>query len=355
MMSSGCRVRFCGFAARVVVAAALVVAASGCGGGRDAGAGRGHAAAPGAPVAVRTAVAGGGMAGHVDVPGTVEVAETAAIASRMAATVLEVRAEIGDTVRKGALLVRLDDIDLKARERSAEAGLRAAEAQLERVRGLAGREAATAREVESAEAAAAAATAERDAARAQIAYTEMRAPFDGRVADRRVQPGDLAVPGQTLLVLQGRGTLRVAATVSRAIADGLQTGQPVTVARDDGATLEARLSVIAPGGDAGSQRVLIKADLPTDAGLRAGSFVRLRLAGGGDAPVLVPRAALVERGALTGIFVVADGRARLRWISPGAVAGDAVEVRAGIAAGETIVVAPAGLTDGDAVTVTGRP
>jgi len=354
MMSPGCRLGFSGMAARLVMAAALVVAALGCA-GRHGDAGRGETAAPGAPVTVRTAVAGGGVAGHLDVPGTVEVAETAAIASRMAATVLEVRAEIGDSVRKGALLVRLDDRDLRARERAAEAGLLAAGAQLDRLRGLAGRDAATAREVESAEAAAAAATAERDAARAQIAYTEMRAPFDGRVADRRTQPGDLAVPGQTLLVVQGRGTLRVAATVSREVADGLQTGQPVTVARDDGTTLEARLSVIAPGGDAGSQRVLIKADLPADAGLRAGSFVRLRLAGGGEAPVLVPRAALVERGALTGIFVVADGRARLRWISPGAPAGDAVEVRAGVAAGETIVVAPSGLADGDAVAVTERP
>jgi membrane fusion protein, multidrug efflux system len=351
-------------AARVASLAAVLAGLVACGGhgsGGERGAavpGRGSADTPGAtraPVAVRTARAGGGAGAGLEIPGTVEAVDTAAIASRAAATVIEVRAEIGDRVRKGTLLVRLDDRDLQARARGAEAGLRAAEAQLERMRGLVARDAATAREVESAEAAAAAATAEHDAALAQIAYTELRAPFDGRIADRRVRPGDLASPGQTLLVVQGAGTLRVAATVSRAVADGLATGAAVSVARDDGAPIEARLAVIAPAGDPASQRVLIKADLPPDAGVRAGSFVRMRLPGGGESPVSVPRAALVERGALTGVYVVADGRARLRWISPGAVTGDAVEVRAGIAPGETVVVAPSGLTDGDAVTVTDRP
>jgi RND family efflux transporter MFP subunit len=343
--------------ARAALLAAVLSGLAACG-GHGSGEGRGAADAPGAgatPVPVRTTRASGGTGAGLEIPGTVESVDTAAIASRAAATVIEVRAEIGDPVRKGAVLVRLDDRDFQARARGAEAGLHAAEAQLERVRGLVARDAATAREVEAAEAAAAAATAERDAARAQIAYTELRAPFDGRVADRRVRPGDLAVPGQTLLVVQGAGALRVAATVSRAVADGLAPGQPVSVTRDDGAPIEARLTVIAPAGDPASQRVLVKADLPAGAGLHAGSFVRLRLPGGGDAPVLVPRAAIVERGALTGVYVVADGRARLRWVSPGAVAGDTIEVRAGIAAGETIVVAPAGLSDGDAVTVTERP
>ena len=58
---------------------------------------------------------------------------------------------------------------------------------------------------------------------------------------------------------------------------------------------------------------------------------------------------LHERGALTGVFVVEDGRARLRWISPGAPAGDLVLVRAGLSLGEEIVLEPGALADGDAV------
>jgi RND family efflux transporter MFP subunit len=339
----------------VIPATPFVLALAACSGNGREPAPAADTAGAAPPVAVRMAVASGGAAGHLEVPGTVEAVETAAIASRMTATVLEVRVEIGDAVRKGALLVRLDDRDLRARARAAATALDVAQAQLERLRSLAGREAATTREVEAAEAAAAAARAENDAAQAQMAYVDLRAPFDGRIADRRVQAGDLAAPGRPLLVLQGRGKLRAVTTVPREVADRLGAGDPVSVVRDDGTLLEARLAIIAPAGDAGSLRVLVKADLPGGAGLLAGSFVRLRFASGGEAPVLVPRAALVERGALTGVFVVADGHARLRWISPGLPARDAVEVRAGLAAGEPVIVDPGGLADGAAVIATELP
>jgi membrane fusion protein, multidrug efflux system len=318
-----------------------------CGARREAAS---PARAP-SPVAVRTARIGGAQAGVAQVPGTVEAVESAAIASRVAATVTSVTAEIGQSVRQGALLARLDARDLAARVAGAEAGLHAADAQLARLRDLLGRDAATRQEVEAAEAAAAAARAERDAAQAQIAYAELRAPFDGVVVDRRVRAGDLATPGETLFIVQGQGRLRVSASVSRSQADALKEGQEIPVVREDGSTIAARLSIVSPASDPGSRRVLVKADLPRDAGLRAGAFVRLRLPAGDEAaPALVPRAAIVERGALTGVFVVEEGRARLRWISPGASAGDAVEARAGVAPGEVVVIDPAGLVDGAPVT-----
>ncbi len=341
-------------AARVAALVVLAGLASACRGGPTAD--RAATTAAPAAVPVRTAPASGGAGGFAEVPGSIEAAESAAIASRMAAEVLEVRAEIGDVVGRGAILVRLDDRDLSARVRSAEAALRAAASQQERMRALHGREAATSREVESAEAAAAAATAEYDAASAQLAYATLRAPFNGRVTDRRIHPGDLAVPGQPLLILQGGGTLRATATVTREMADRLTLGDAVTVEREGGAAVEARLTVISPAGDPASRRILIKADLPPGAGLREGAFVRIRLpATVTEAPVLVPRSAVVERGALTTVFVVRDGRAWLRYISPGAGVGDAVEARAGLRSGERVVLDPRGIADGTPVMVTDAP
>jgi RND family efflux transporter MFP subunit len=300
---------------------------------------------------VRTARVGGAQAGVAQVPGTVEAVDSAAIASRVTATVTAVSAEIGQVVHKGDLLARLDARDLDARVAGAEAALRAADAQRTRLRDLLSRDAATRQEVEAAEAAQAAARAERDAARAQIDYALLRAPFDGVVVDRRVRAGDLAVPGQTLFVVQGRGRLRVSASVSRSQADALQIGQEIPVVREDGSAILARLAIVSPASDPSSRRVPVKADLPPDAGVRAGAFVRLRLpAGDGEAPALVPQGALVQRGALTGVFVVEDGRALLRWISPGEAAGDTVEARAGLQAGEVVVLEPAGLVDGTPVT-----
>ena len=64
---------------------------------------------------------------------------------------------------------------------------------------------------------------------------------------------------------------------------------------------------------------------------------------------MVPKGSLVERGALTGLFVVEQGHARLRWVSAGQPDGEFVPVRAGIAVGEEFIIDPTGLTDGSAV------
>jgi RND family efflux transporter MFP subunit len=298
---------------------------------------------------VRTAAVGGAGDGWIEVPGTVEAVQAATLASRLAAVIESVPVEEGAVVRAGDLLVRLDGSDLRARVLAAEAGLRTARARRDRMRSLFEKQAATRQEMEAAEAADAAAEAERDAARAQIAYVDLRAPFAGRVTGKWAREGDLASPGVPLLAVQGVGRLRVAASVSRAQADRLRTGQEVDAILEDGATARTRISVLSPAGDPASLRFLIKSDLPPDAPARAGAFARLRLPRGGDeeAVPLVPAAALFERGALTGVFVVRDGRAWLRWISPGEPAGDAVLVRAGLRAGEVVVVGPPeGLRDG---------
>jgi hypothetical protein len=102
-----------------------------------------------------------------------------------------------------------------------------------------------------------------------------------------------------------------------------------------------------------SHRVWIRARVEGGAGLRSGSFARLELPAGEPAAgaVSLPRSALVERGDLTGAFVVEDGRARLRWLALGEPAGDRVAVRAGLRAGERVIDAPGALADGAAVEV----
>jgi RND family efflux transporter MFP subunit len=303
-----------------------------------------------APIAVVTERVGGAAQGTVDVPGVVEAARQADIASRVSAVVEKVPVEEGDFVRAGALLVRLDERDLRARVAAAESAFEAARSQRERVAALMTKDAATKQEREASEAAFAAAGAERDAARAQIDYTEFHAPFDGYVVNRRTRAGDLALPGQPLLTLQGAGLLRVAATVTRAQAERLRAGDKVEAVLGGEKAVPATLSIVASAGDPGSLRVLVKADLPSGSGARAGSFARLRLPGGPeDEALMVPRDALIERGALTGVYVVEEGRVRLRWISPGEEAGDRVMVRAGLAAGEEVIRRPGPMADGAVV------
>jgi multidrug efflux pump subunit AcrA (membrane-fusion protein) len=103
---------------------------------------------------------------------------------------------------------------------------------------------------------------------------------------------------------------------------------------------------ISPAADPATHRVEVRADLAPAAGARSGLFARLLVPRSGSPALSVPAEAVVRRGGLRGVFVVEDGRARLRWIAAGAERGAAVEVRAGVTAGERVVLDAGGLADG---------
>lgn len=304
-----------------------------------------------------------------EVPAAIEARHEAVLASRVSATIESVRAEVGDRVSAGQVLVTLDARDVTARVAAAEAALRAARSHHDRVQALFAKEAATEREVEAAQAGRDAAQAGLDAARAEGSYVRLAAPFAGRVTARMVSAGDLARPGEPLLMIQkerdaGRGSpgrhaaapgsLRAAATVTADQAARIAVGDRLEVVLEDGSTQSARVTVVNTAGDPASLRFLVKADLPIESTARAGSFARLRLQVPVDPPlVAAPATALFERGALTGLFVVEDGRARLRWVSAGEpVSGGRVIVRAGLRAEEMVVLDPARVVDGTPVRAT---
>jgi RND family efflux transporter MFP subunit len=200
-------------------------------------------------------------------------------------------------------------------------------------------------------AAASGARAQLTAARDTLAYFVLRAPFAGRIAARRVNLGDVVSPGLPLVEIEGEDGLEVRATVEPALAATVRPGDRVKALVDgQPGPLLATITAMAPSGDPMTHRFELKADLPAASGLRAGLFARLLVPSAAvPSRLTVPMTALVERGGLTGLFVVAGGPARLRWVAAGAREGDVVEIRAGVDAGERVVLDPTGLEDGVAV------
>jgi RND family efflux transporter MFP subunit len=298
---------------------------------------------------VKTAeVVRAGGAGEVAVPGTVQGRQRASLSARMPASVTELPYQEGQWVQAGAVVVRLDDVAVRAAEAAAEAGVKAAEADLGRTKALLERGAATPRELEQMTAAASGAQAQLTAAKDNLSYTALRAPFAGRVASRRVNLGDVVNPGTPLIEIEGEGGLELRATVESQIAATLRPGSKVKALVDgQPGALTATVTAVAPSGDATTHRFEVKADLPGSAGLRAGLFARLLVPGvAADPRITVPGAAVFERGGLVGVFVVRDGRARLRWVAAGARDGGTVEIRAGVEPGERVALDPDGLEDG---------
>lgn len=343
------------------------------------------------PVAVRTAaVTATEVTDIYRASGTVRARYTAGIAAKLVAAIREVRVQAGDRVRVGQTLVVLDNRDLETGLHRAEAGraeaqnavaeadsaIAGARAQFDlagttqrRFQDLLAKKSVSQQEydesaarLKGAEAAVAMAQAKRtqvssrieqaeaevSAARISLGYATLTAPFAGLVTERRADPGSLATPGTPLLVLEQEGSLRLEASLDESRLGLVRVGQSVEVELDR--TVKGRVAEIVPAVDAATRTFTAKIDLPATPGLRAGMFGRAAFPAGARRTVLVPAAAVVERGQIQSVYVVEGDIARLRLVSLGAAQGDQREALAGLTAGERVVVAPpAGLIDGGRV------
>jgi membrane fusion protein (multidrug efflux system) len=308
------------------------------------------------PVEVRVATVEESPAGARRAPGIVAARQTAEIAARSAATVIGVFIGEGDLVRTGQRLAELDSRDAVARIASAGAAERGARAEKERVNRLAEKQAATPREREIADSAAAAARAALDEARAALSYLRLAAPFAGRVTSVLIHAGDHVTPGEKLIVLESDAGFEAQATVEADSAARLSPGRKLAVRVDSiPEPLEAEVRSLSTAGDPETHRFLLRADLPRDPRLRSGIYASVELP---DATAMprrtVPAAAIVERGGLTGVFVMEGGKASLRWIATGLREGNRIDVRAGLAPGDVVVLSPGNLADGSPVTALNR-
>jgi multidrug efflux system membrane fusion protein len=195
--------------------------------------------------------------------------------------------------------------------------------------------------------------ADADVANAGVALSDARvaAPGDGVVVARTVEPGAVAGPGTPLLTIDEE-RYRLELAVPESDAGRLRIGQRATVTIDAlRQPLAGPISEILRAADPGSRTVTVKVDLPGDAALRSGLYGRARFAVGHRAALLLPRAAVAQRGQLERVFVVDQGNvARMRLVTTGKTYGDRVEILSGLDPGERVVVEGVErVTDGERV------
>ncbi len=310
-----------------------------------------EAPTPALPTAMVRLVSTGSPSGGW-VAASLEARDQAVIASRGAAAVKAVLVHEGNVVKAGQLLVQLDDADLRGGRDAARTALTAAQAQQTRMASLFHQQAATQAELDQADTQLAQAKAALAVAQSAVTYTELRAPFAGTVRSRSVDPGAFAAPGQPLLSVDGIG-LELRASLSNAEAVGLKVGQTFAF-ESDGHTGTAKLLALASGGDPATHRRDLRAVVLDPKDFRPGAFARIQVKGATEQDALwVPGSSLLRRGGLSGVFVVEQGHAVLRWLSLGESRDGRVEVRGGLKPGEGVVDQPGDLKDGQPVEVAG--
>jgi RND family efflux transporter MFP subunit len=285
----------------------------------------------------------------VPVEGTVAARQRAEISTRLMARVTSVPVDIGSSVERGETLIRLGTEDVAANRAKADAAVRAAEAARDEAHRHAARmdtllAADAVAQVQRDQAYLGLTQAESQLALAQATAAEVRtaegystivAPFDGMVVSRYVDPGDLANPGMPLMVVESGGAREAVLAVPPDLAAVLAAGDSLEVAGHDGRSTVAAIRTVAGGADQRSRTVEVRALLPTDwpTGVSLTGYVP---AGTREA-VVIPDSVIVRRGQLTGVMVVTDGRATLRWIRLGrAIPGGMVEVLSGLVEGDKV-------------------
>jgi RND family efflux transporter MFP subunit len=321
-------------------------------------------------------VEAGSLRETIEVVGTLAPKFQAEVKAEYSGVVTDVLVTEWVRVAKGTVLLRFDAREAEASAQAARAGLLQAEVAVTRARrelertvklkdaGLATPqgldEARTA--VEAAEAQLAAAKAQMQIAETKLEKTVIRAPLDGVVASRTVNPGDfienMGSPKPMFRIVDNR-RLDLTVTVPSSRISAVALGQPLVFTSDavPGRTFAGKVRFINPAADESSRTVkVVAAAENADEALKTGLFVKGYIVTGERTGILrVPRSAFVtwDLAAKSAVvFVVNGDKAVRRTIETGAGTGDDVEVTKGLSAGETVVTRGGfNLSDGDRIAV----
>ena len=273
----------------------------------------------------------------------VEAIQQATVGAQVPGRVLEVKADAGQSVKKGDVLMRIDAREAAEAARAAEAQYANARVHYERTKSLVGQKFMSAAALDKAKADFDAAAANRAAAGASQSHATILAPITGIVARRHAELGDMAMPGTPLFTIYQPGGLRVTASIPQY---RLKDMRAVKTARvefpESGQWVDATAVQVLPTADAATHVSQVRVTLPTVPEATPGMFARVHFVTGQAEKLTVPASAVLRRGEVAAVYVqAADGRLSLRQLRLGdAVGRGEIEVLAGLATGDQVVTEP---------------
>ena len=363
----------------IVVIASIAVMTAACGrttgsgteaAGQDSTEAASAAAGPArASLVVTTATARGEtVPALIQASGAVAAWQEASVGSRSSGLpIVAVNADIGDTVKKGQVLARLDDATTAAAVARAEAALAQARAREEEARinrdralQLAEKKLLSQQDVLQATTNAAATTAEvaqasavLRSARLDLEHTRIVAPDDGVVIARAATLGAVAQPGTELFRLIRQGRLEWRAELTGEELLQVRPGTSAVVRSSDGTVVPGKVRAVAPALDDARRIGIAYVDLEPSPAIRAAMYLQGDLQLAEKPAVTVPAASVVVRDGRTYVALLEEGnRVRLVPVVAGRRGAERTQIESGLEAGATVIVRGAGfLNDGDVVRI----
>jgi RND family efflux transporter MFP subunit len=294
---------------------------------------------------------------QIEVVGTVQATQHATIAPRINGQIVEMPVVLGSQVHKGNLLVKISAGEISARLLQAQAQLEQVRRNLAREEKLQKQEASTRETVKSLQDQARIAETAQKEAQTMLEYATITAPFTGIVTRKIASVGDLASPGVALLELENEKVLQVVAQVPEGLILKVRKGDvlPVSIPAAE-LSLNGEVAEVAPAADPSSRTASVKINITAGADIRPGQFARVTLTGSEEKFLTISDKAVLSFGQMERVFLIEDADqggpsvasakegagtasvARLRLVRTGARYDGQVEILAGLAPGDRVVV-----------------
>ncbi len=281
---------------------------------------------------------------------------------------VELRANIGDVVKKGQVLatfasetVQAEVAQARAAVLEAETGAALAKAEADRARSLQSTGALSAQQIAQMVAAEQSSAARVTAQKAMLQAMQLRlkqaavlAPDSGIVTARVAVVGAVLPAGAELFRLIRQGRLEWRAEVTQTELERVQPGQAVQVSTAGGKSVAAKVRSVAPSIDPITRNGLVYVDLPAGSGFKAGMYAKGQFQGAASSALTLPASAFVLRDGFTyAMRVGADNKVAQVKVQAGRRSDGRVEVLSGVQSGQNVVASGAAfLADGDTVRVT---
>ncbi len=301
-----------------------------------------------------------------EVTATVRSANTSMVSAKLMGTVTEIMVKTGERVKKNDVLLKISSPEIQARLKQAKDGLQQAQEAYEmakrnltlmektykRFKALLDEKAVSQQEFDEvktkydvakielkrAQSAVKMARARVKEAEAFNAYTIIRSPVSGRVAEKKIDVGSMTAPGMPLFIIE-EPRYRVEVSVDEGLLKYIKKGMPLSISIESlGINTTGTVEEISHQIDPATRTFKVKIGLKHIKGLMGGQFARVIIPVGVKKQLLVPAKAIIYRGQLTGVYVVDDkGIVSLRFVRLGKQVDDKVEVLSGLNPGERIV------------------
>ena len=275
--------------------------------------------------------------------GNVKAKTVSVLSAKIMGVVTDVKVRQGEQVSAGQLLLTIDAEDIYRQVQAAAHQKELADVTAERYRSLYAERAVARQQLDEVETRRKVADAEYARASATMAFARITSPTQGVVTDKRIDPGSMASPGTHLLTVEDVSAFSIETQADERFINHVVVGMPVEVAIESiGRTVAGKVIETSPSVDSVSHTFYVKVEM-SDSSLRSGLYAKVRFPLGQRQALVVPGESIVNKGQLTGVYVVDEqGLIAYRLVKTGKMTGAGIEVLSGLSAGERIVTQGAG-------------